>query len=157
MCRELVFIMCFNLLTSIGLSAQSDTARRTITPPKSEITPSIKGSVSFAELFQVMQPGTLPIPIKYSSLAWTPKEKLYDSDKLYLNLNFAPPQNFGDLLRENPLKTLLLVAGTVAGMMNHQVTGIDKEIEINTMRDIYSRTPIPESARRADNSFNTGK
>ena len=157
MCRKLVFIIGIILSMSIIASAQGDTARTTT--PKSKIMPSKKEDISFPELFRAIKANTLPIPRKYADLAWEPQKtlNLFDSTQLHLSLNFGSPQTIGDLLREKPLTALLLVTGAVAGMMNHQVMGIDKEIEIKTMQNIYSRTPIPESARRSNNSFNTDK
>jgi hypothetical protein len=137
--------------------AQGDTVRVKLAPPESEVSSSAKSSLTFPELIRALQPATLPIPKKYSSLDWSPPEKLFDSARLHLNFNFAPPQTLGSILKEKPLKAFLLVAGAVAGMLNHQVVGIDKEIEINTMQNIYSRNPIPESARQWDNSFSTDK
>ena len=149
--------MSLIILVSTPGFAQGDTARRTIARPAAAVVPSAENSITFPELLRAVQAGALPVPNRYSGLGWSPPKKLFDSARLHLNFNFAPPQTLGSMLKENPLRTFLLVAGAVAGMLNHQVMGIDKEIEINTMHNIYSRTPIPESARNSDNSFNTDK
>jgi hypothetical protein len=157
MCRNLVFIIVLYsfVLTAVTASAQGDTVQTTTVPRASEIMPLMRHALPVPAMPRIAHVNVLPVPHQYAPFMWTPASNLFDTSKLQLNLNFGKPQTLGDLLRDNPLNLLLLVVGTVAGMLNHQVVGIDKEIEIKTMHNVYTRTPIPESARGANNSFKT--
>jgi hypothetical protein len=61
---------------------------------------------------------------------------------LNLNLNFAPPKSLLDMISENPLRLLLMLAG----MMNNHVVGEDKMNQIRLNNMVQSRSGIPETA-----------
>ncbi|MDR1338766.1 MAG: hypothetical protein LBK58_01705 [Prevotellaceae bacterium] len=70
---------------------------------------------------------------------------LYHHEKLYLNLDFAPPKNILELIRENPLRALVYGAASLAGMMNNTIMGEDKMNKIRLDNMVQSRSGIPET------------
>lgn len=86
----------------------------------------------------------------YDLQTMQPAVSRIDFGKPQLNLSFAPPKNFLDVLREEPLKALLYGGAMVVGLLNNQIIGEDKLMRIRMDQTIYSRSGIPESARSAD-------
>lgn len=147
--RILIFVIVLFICTG-GYAQIGDTTKIKV-PENSvlegnapESNQSLNGSLQ-------MPPITLPKnltapPIKsyyfYQDLMWpVPQEKIKPHD---VKINFAtkPPPSL-----DNPLKVALIIVGTVIGMVNHQVIGVDKELEIRTIETTFSRSGVPASAR----------
>jgi hypothetical protein len=65
--------------------------------------------------------------------------------ELSLNMDFAPPKNILELMRENPFRALLYGMATVAGMMNNNIMGEDKMNKIRLDNMEQSHSGIPET------------
>jgi hypothetical protein len=74
------------------------------------------------------------------------KYQEFEAGKLNLNLNLPPKKSIFDLIRKNPLRTLIYGAATLAGQMNNTILGEDKMNRIRLNDMVQSHSGIPESA-----------
>lgn len=76
-------------------------------------------------------------------------EKKFNPQKLELNLNLTPPKRLKDVVKEDPLKAIILGGAIFLGMMNHTIYGEDKMLKIRIEQGVQSRSNIPETAKSA--------
>lgn len=153
MYKLITFLVICGTLLSIDATAQrGDTISKTFTVPPITTSPEFHGIVIQSPITGQTQVLMLPeMGIKqkkfYKDLEWPPKQKVFDPLKPNLYLGIKKQPSILEVMQENPIYAVYTAVAIVAGMLNHRIEGINKEIELNTKINTYTRTNVPVSAR----------